>query len=32
MALQNPTANVGYFEDTLKLLAMIAMSGNWWQP
>jgi hypothetical protein len=21
-----------YYEDTLKLLALIAMSGNWWAP
>ncbi|MFO0981908.1 MAG: glycosyl hydrolase family 8 [Planctomycetota bacterium] len=25
-------ASEGYYEDTLKLLAMIAMSGNWWAP
>jgi endo-1,4-beta-D-glucanase Y len=22
----------GYYEDTIKLLTMIAMSGNWWTP
>ena len=22
----------GYYEDSLKLLSMIAMSGNWWKP
>lgn len=22
----------GYYEDTLKLLAMLVMSGNWWTP
>lgn len=22
----------GYYEDTLKLLAMLVMSGNWWSP
>ncbi len=32
MVVQSPTANVGYYEDTLKLLAMIVLSDNWWQP
>jgi endo-1,4-beta-D-glucanase Y len=26
------TDNNEYYDDTLKLLAMIAMSGNWWAP
>src|SRR5262249_32492271 len=32
MVTGTPTASVGYYEDSLKLLAMIAASGNWWQP
>jgi len=32
MVVQTPTASVGYYEDTLKLLAMIVLSANWWQP
>jgi endo-1,4-beta-D-glucanase Y len=27
-----PLAAEGYYENTLKLLAMIVMSGNWWAP
>lgn len=27
-----PVEAEGYFENTLKLLAMIVMSGNWWAP
>jgi hypothetical protein len=22
----------GYYEDTIQLMAMIVMSGNWWAP
>jgi hypothetical protein len=28
----NATDNNEYYDDTLKLLTMIAMSGNWWAP
>ncbi len=27
-----PLAAEGYYENTLKLLAMMTMSGNWWPP
>jgi hypothetical protein len=27
-----PLAAEGYYENTLKLLSMIVMSGNWWAP
>jgi hypothetical protein len=26
------SASSGYYNDSLKLLAMIVMSGNWWSP
>ena len=22
----------GYYEDSIKMLSMIVMSGNWWEP
>ncbi len=27
-----PITEAGYYENTLKLLAMVVMSGNWWTP
>lgn len=27
-----PLSSEGYYENTLKLLSMIVMSGNWWAP
>ncbi len=27
-----PLQNEGYYENTLKLLGMLVMSGNWWAP
>lgn len=27
-----PLAGTGYYENTLKLLSMIVVSGNWWKP
>lgn len=27
-----PLSDGGYYENTLKLLSMIVMSGNWWSP
>lgn len=30
--LRQPVTSGGYYENTLKLLSMIAMSGNWWLP
>ena len=29
---RRPIAAEGYYENTLKLLAMLVMSGNWWSP
>jgi hypothetical protein len=29
---RRPVTSGGYYENTLKLLSMIAMSGNWWLP
>ena len=26
------SASEGYYEDSIKLLSMLVMSGNWWQP
>ncbi len=31
-AVTDPAMAEGYYEDTISLLAMIAMSGNWWVP
>jgi hypothetical protein len=30
--LKDPSASGGYYADSIRVLAMIAMSGNWWQP
>ena len=32
LIVSTPLADGGYYENTLKLLAMIVMSGNWWAP
>src|SRR5262249_21862951 len=32
LIVATPLADGGYYENTLKLLAMIVMSGNWWAP
>ncbi len=32
LVVATPIEAEGYFENTLKLLAMIVMSGNWWAP
>src|SRR4029077_18396448 len=32
LMVATPLADGGYYENTLKLLAMIVMSGNWWAP
>ena len=32
LVVGTPLDAEGYYENTLKLLAMIAMSGNWWAP
>jgi len=32
LAVATPITSEGYYENTLKLLAMIVMSGNWWPP
>jgi endo-1,4-beta-D-glucanase Y len=32
LVVATPASTDGYYENTLKLLAMIAMSGNWWAP
>ena len=32
LVVATPLAAEGYYENTLKLLAMIVMSGNWWTP
>lgn len=32
LAVATPIEAEGYYENTLKLLAMIVMSGNWWAP
>jgi endo-1,4-beta-D-glucanase Y len=32
LVVATPLSAEGYYENTLKLLAMIAMSGNWWAP
>ena len=31
-ALEQSTASEGYYADSLELLSMIVMSGNWWSP
>jgi endoglucanase len=30
--LATNTASQGYYPDTIALLCMMVMSGNWWQP
>lgn len=32
LTVATPLGAEGYYENTLKLLAMIVMSGNWWSP
>lgn len=32
LVVATPVGDEGYYEDTLKLLSMIVMSGNWWMP
>jgi hypothetical protein len=32
LVVATPLSAEGYYENTLKLLAMIVMSGNWWAP
>jgi endo-1,4-beta-D-glucanase Y len=32
LVVATPLADEAYYENTLKLLGMIAMSGNWWAP
>lgn len=32
LTVATPLEAEGYFENTLKLLSMIVMSGNWWTP
>jgi len=32
LIVATPLSDGGYYENTLKLLAMIVMSGNWWAP
>ncbi len=32
LVVATPSSTDGYYENTLKLLAMIVMSGNWWAP
>jgi endo-1,4-beta-D-glucanase Y len=32
LMVSTPLSAEGYYENTLKLLAMIVMSGNWWAP
>ena len=32
LVVATPIAAEGYYENTLKLLSMIVMSGNWWRP
>jgi endo-1,4-beta-D-glucanase Y len=32
LMISTPLSAEGYYENTLKLLAMIVMSGNWWAP
>jgi hypothetical protein len=32
LVVATPIEAEGYYENTLKLLAMIVMSGNWWAP
>jgi endo-1,4-beta-D-glucanase Y len=32
LVVATPITAEGYYENTLKLLAMVAMSGNWWSP
>lgn len=31
-ATTDPSLECDYYEDTIKMLVMIAMSGNWWTP
>jgi hypothetical protein len=30
--LKDPSTSGGYYADSIRMLAMIVMSGNWWQP
>lgn len=32
LMVATPIAAEGYYENTLKLLSMVVMSGNWWAP
>ncbi|HVM97299.1 MAG TPA: hypothetical protein VMT89_12975, partial [Candidatus Acidoferrales bacterium] len=32
LVVNQPLSSGGYYENTLKLLSMIVMSGNWWAP
>src|SRR5262249_6937005 len=32
LVVATPITAEGYYENTLKLLAMIVLSGNWWSP
>ena len=32
LVVATPITSDGYYENTLKLLAMMVMSGNWWAP
>lgn len=32
LVVATPVSAEGYYENTLKLLSMIVMSGNWWAP
>jgi len=32
VVVARPISAEGYYENTLKLLSMIVMSGNWWRP
>ena len=32
LVVATPLAAEGYYENTLKLLSMVVMSGNWWAP
>lgn len=32
LIVATPAATDGYYENTLKLLAMVVLSGNWWAP
>ena len=32
MVVNHPAADRGYYDDTLKMLAILIMSGNWFAP